>query len=116
MSRYDEALKGTGVSSAQFTLLRRLARLERASLTGLADSARLDRSTTGRNIRVLEKYELVQRSTGKDQREQIFELTPRGQQVLAEALPRWRRAQEDLEAELGEEKAREFRALLHAVS
>lgn len=115
-ARYDEALQPAGVSLAQFSLLRRLARLERASLTTLAADARLDRSTAGRNVRVLEKHGFVERTRGEDQREQIFTLTAAGREVMAHAYPLWRAAQQSLEADLGEERAGHLRALLHAVS
>jgi DNA-binding MarR family transcriptional regulator len=115
-SRYDEALEDAGVTLAQFSLMRRLARLGHASLTALAESARLERSTAGRNVRVLEKRDLVVRSTGQDQREQIFELTAHGQQVLLRALPLWQAVQNGIEAELGEGRAHDLRGLLHAMS
>lgn len=51
---YDEALAGFGVNVAQFSLLRHLQRLDRPSITTLAEAMGLERSTLGRNLRVLE--------------------------------------------------------------
>ncbi|WP_415923936.1 MarR family winged helix-turn-helix transcriptional regulator [Streptomyces sp. ID05-47C] len=114
--RYDNALRPVGITIAQFSMVRRLARLDRATLSAWADSVRLDRSTVGRNARVLESLDLVQRSTGRDRREHIFSITDHGRRVLADALPLWRAAQAELEAEMGEQRAQELRALLHSVS
>jgi DNA-binding MarR family transcriptional regulator len=114
-ARYDAALKPASVSVAQLTLLRRLNRLGQAAVTTLAAALYLERSTTGRNMRVLEKRGLVQRRTGKDQREQIFELTPLGREVLREAEPLWLAAQKQLESDMGREQARQLRELLHSL-
>jgi DNA-binding MarR family transcriptional regulator len=113
--RYDNAFKSIGITQAQFSMMRRLARLDRATLTAWAESVRLDRSTVGRNARVLESRGLVERSTGDDRREQVFSITDHGHEVMAASVPLWRAAQAEFEAEMGEQRAQELRALLHAV-
>jgi DNA-binding MarR family transcriptional regulator len=113
-ARYDLALKQASLTVAQFTLLRRLDRLGQAAVTTLAAVLYLERTTAGRNMRVLEKRGLVQRRVGEDQRERIFELTPLGRDALAEAVPLWRAAQEQLESDIGREKAHQLRELAHS--
>lgn len=112
---YDEALSEAGVGLAQFSLIRQLSRLGSATLTELAHSVELERSTTGRNVRVLEKMGLVQRTVGEDQRERVLELSEDGLRTLEIALPLWEGAQRTIEAELGLDGARGFRQILHAV-
>jgi DNA-binding MarR family transcriptional regulator len=114
-ARYDLALKPSSLSVAQFTLLRRLDRLGQAAVTTLAAALYLERSTAGRNMRVLEKHGLVQRRVGEDQRERIFELTPLGRDALAEAVPLWRAAQKQLESDMGRERALQLRELAHSL-
>ena len=65
---YDEALEGFGINVAQFSLLRHLRRLDQPSISTLAEAMGLDRSTLGRNLRVLEAEGLVALAEGQDQR------------------------------------------------
>lgn len=78
---YDEALAGFGVNVAQFSLLRHLQRLDRPSITTLAEAMGLERSTLGRNLRVLEADGLVALGEGDDQRNRVVLLTAAGKQL-----------------------------------
>ncbi|EPM0508664.1 MarR family winged helix-turn-helix transcriptional regulator [Pseudomonas putida] len=98
---YDEALAGFGVNVAQFSLLRHLQRLDRPSITALAEAMGLERSTLGRNLRVLEADGLVALGEGDDQRNRVVLLTPAGKQLLHVAHPAWEQAQKDLVERLG---------------
>lgn len=111
-SRYDAAVGNAGIGSAQFTLLKTLAAHEPLALTELGGRLRLDRSTIGRNVRVLEKAGLLQLGDGSDGRETAVALTAQGHSVLAAAAPLWEQAQQDLEGRLGKEGAASLRALL----
>lgn len=66
--RYDDALAAVGLGAAQFSLLRHVQRLGQPSISLLADAMGLDRSTLGRNLRVLEEQGLVQLGEGRDLR------------------------------------------------
>jgi DNA-binding MarR family transcriptional regulator len=79
---YDEALAGFGVNVAQFSLLRHLQRLDRPSITSLAEAMGLERSTLGRNLRVLEAEGLVRLADGDDQRNRLVLLTEAGRARL----------------------------------
>ncbi len=98
---YDEALAPLGINIAQYSLLRKIENARQLSLTELAKLCELDRSTIGRNAKVLERMLLVQTVPGKDQREATLELTDHGKQRLAESVPAWRTAQTRIEALLG---------------
>ncbi|MDD2090784.1 MarR family winged helix-turn-helix transcriptional regulator [Pseudomonas guariconensis] len=99
---YDEALAGFGVNVAQFSLLRHLQRLDRPSITTLAEAMGLDRSTLGRNLRVLEAEGLVKLSDGDDQRNRLVLLSATGEALLRAAHPAWEQAQRKLIERLGE--------------
>ncbi|ABY97188.1 TPA: MarR family winged helix-turn-helix transcriptional regulator [Pseudomonas putida] len=99
---YDEALSGFGVNVAQFSLLRHLQRLDRPSITTLAEAMGLERSTLGRNLRVLEAEGLVALADGDDQRNRVVLLTEAGTQLLRAAYPAWEQAQIKLVERLGE--------------
>jgi DNA-binding MarR family transcriptional regulator len=104
-ARYDAAVGATGIGTAQFTLLKTLAAHEPLALTELGAKLRLDRSTIGRNVRVLEKAGLLRLGEGADGRETAVALTKQGHAVLASAAPQWEQAQQDLEQRLGKEGA-----------
>lgn len=76
-----------------FRLLRRLEAAKSISITELAEIVGLDRSTLGRNLRVLRKQSLVEIGTGKDARSRHVSLTEVGRERLQEAVPLWQKAQ-----------------------
>ena len=113
---YDEALSPLGINIAQFSLLRRIERLQPVSMTDLARSAQLDRSTIGRNAKVLERRGLVGAGRGDlDQREATITLTEAGAGLLAEAGPVWSACQKAMEARLGPVKITALEEILRSV-
>jgi DNA-binding MarR family transcriptional regulator len=72
----------------------------------------LDRSTLGRNLRVLEGEGLVTLVEGEDHRNRVVLLTETGRERLAAALPAWEAAQQRLIEKLGAQKRETLLALL----
>ena len=114
-SYYDEALAPLGVNIGQFSLLRNINRVAPVSLTDLAARVELDRSTVGRNAKVLERMGLVAFGHGEDQREAMLTITEQGHAILTEGAPLWDGVQEDIETRLGPEKAKQLQELLSAL-
>lgn len=113
---YDDALASTGINIAQFSLLRRIARARCISLTELAREADLDRSTIGRNTKVLAKMHLIETKCGDDHREALIGLTASGEALLHQATPLWQTAQTEIEALFGGEPGgRQLQSLLTAL-
>jgi DNA-binding MarR family transcriptional regulator len=112
---YDEALVPAGVGVAQFSLLRRIERAETCSLTELARLAELDRSTVGRNVRVLGRLGLVVETASADQRETAIALTDAGREAVRRALPLWEAAQRRIEDVLGPSGAETLRSLVQTL-
>lgn len=110
--RYDDALASVGLGAAQFSLLRHVQRLGQPSISVLADAMGLDRSTLGRNLRVLEEQELLQLDEGRDLRAREIRLTEAGLQRIEQALPLWEQVQRELNARLGEDRRTELMRLL----
>lgn len=99
---YDAALAPVGLGVAQYGLLRKVERGGPLSLTDLSRLAELDRSTVGRNARVLAKAGLLQfDGGGDDRREARVALTDKGRDVLAQAATCWAGAQAHVEARVG---------------
>lgn len=113
---YDEALAPLGINIAQYALLRMVAARGSLSLTELGRIAELDRSTIGRNVRVLERMGLMR--TGRsadDHRESMVTLTAPGSDLLARARPVWDACQARIEARLGPQKVEALGAILAAL-
>ncbi|WP_069086460.1 MarR family winged helix-turn-helix transcriptional regulator [Pseudomonas sp. TCU-HL1] len=109
---YDDALADVGLNVAQYSLLKHVTRLDQPSITSLAESMGLDRSTLGRNLKVLEAKDLVQLEGGEDQRNRLVSLTPAGRASLDAALQAWERVQQEMGQRMGPEKRAALMALL----
>ena len=102
---YDAALEPSGLKITMFRLLRRISEAGQPTISELARIVDLDRSTLGRNLKVLERSGHVQLSGGQDERSKIVSLTAKGRTRFEKALPPWAKAQQTMRARLGDEKA-----------
>ena len=114
-ARYDDALAPVGLNLAQFSLLRNIRRHGPVSLTALGDIMELDRSTLGRNVRVLERGGLVEPAAGTDQRETVIRLSGQGERTLDHATPLWQDVQTHVQTRLGAGRLADLEALLGAL-
>ncbi|MCL6706708.1 MarR family transcriptional regulator [Pseudomonas sp. R2.Fl] len=94
---YDAALAPFGVNITQFSELRRIRRLQPISLTDLASELELDRSTVGRNAKVLQRMGLVATVEADDRRESALVLTGKARALLDEAATVWDEVQARVE-------------------
>lgn len=101
---YDACLQPTGLRMTQFRVLIAIARAKVVPLTLLADALVLDRTTLARNLKPLESLGLVVVEPGVDKRVREVRLTDRAYQLMEQALPLWREAQEQVKARLGQSK------------
>ncbi len=114
---YDDALAPLGINVAQFSLLGNVDRHEPVSLTSLGVILDLDRSTIGRNVKLLVARGLLIRGTGaQDSREATVRLSDAGRETLREARPVWTGAQRRIEAALGDEGTRSLHRLLDGLA
>ena len=113
---YDVALSGSGLTVTQFSQMYKIKSLEQPTLTVLAQSLGLDRSTLGRNISVLTKSGHVNIVVGTDARTRVLKLTAKGLRALKKAKPMWYQAQSSITARLGPEKHALLQALLTEVT
>lgn len=113
---YDAALAPTGLRVTQFSILLTLSARSPMTVNQLAAALVLDRTTLTRNLKPLERDELLATAPGEhDGRERLIALTPAGRARLAEAMPPWRAAQKAFERQIGKMKTTELRALLRSV-
>ncbi|MBT4963856.1 MAG: winged helix-turn-helix transcriptional regulator [Francisellaceae bacterium] len=101
---YDHALDSSGLRITQFTLLVALASTKAKTLTEIAESLVMDRTTLTRNLKPLEKMELISTVPSIDRRSKAYALTDKGREVFQKAFPHWEKAQNNMVKILGDEK------------
>ena len=97
---YDEALAPSGLKITMFRVIRRLSEADEPTITELAAIVDLDRSSLGRNLKVLERDGLVALDGREDERKKVVRLTTKGKAALARAKPLWLGVQRRMKAKL----------------
>jgi DNA-binding MarR family transcriptional regulator len=96
--RYDAYVRPYGVTATQLSLMGGIQMLPGSTVSALADERGFERTTLTRNLDKLETMGLVT-STAKG-RARVPALTRKGETLLDQLLPLWRKAQDELRAEL----------------
>ena len=96
--RYDAYVRPHGVTATQLSLMGGIQMLPGSTVSALADQRGFERTTLTRNLDKLETIGLV--SSLAKGRARVPALTPKGEALLKQLLPLWRKAQDDLRAEL----------------
>lgn len=99
---YDEALAGCGMTTAQFAILRHIARGGSVPLSRLADGLVMDRSSLYRALAPLEQRGWVAVSAGPG-KAKLASLTPAGKAAMAAGEGDWEAAQVRLVGAMGED-------------
>ena len=108
---YDRVLEPSGLKITMFRVLRRLSEVDEPTISELARIVDLDRSSLGRNLKVLERQNLVRLTEGKDERSKVVCLTHKGSTALEKAMPLWAKAQARMKIVLGSSKTTVFDVL-----
>ncbi|HET6281980.1 MAG TPA: MarR family winged helix-turn-helix transcriptional regulator [Polyangia bacterium] len=99
--RYDAHLRPSGLRATQFTLLVVLKNGGPQPQSRIAELLGMERTTLTRNLRPLLARGYVTYEVGEeDRRVRQIAITPAGTQTIARALPHWRKAQREIEAQL----------------
>jgi len=101
---YDKALQPAGITVTQLSQLNAVRQLQEPTVSQLAHATGLDRSTLGRNIRLLESMTLLTSQRGQDARTRTLSLTKKGGAALTRAAPLWANLQSQLAQKLGTQK------------
>ena len=113
---YDRSLRPTGLRGTQFFLLMAVRVLEPVPVTTLAKNTLMDRTTLGRNLKLLENRGLIEITQGDDQRVRKVSLTESGKKAMTTAIPYWKEAQERIEDGLGKQGLENLLGDLSAVT
>jgi DNA-binding MarR family transcriptional regulator len=101
---YDDALRGSGLKSTQFSLLAAASVAGAVPISRLAEEMAMDRTTLTRNLKPLETDGLLRIVAGADRRVRNVTVTPEGEALLQKAAPMWRDAQTRMIDKLGDER------------
>lgn len=100
---FDEALKPYGLTNGQFSLLMSLNRPEPPPIGAVAEVLAMDQTTLTAALKPLERRGLVERTANpNDKRSRLLVLTPAGLEVLAAAVPTWKRVHAGIDAALSD--------------
>ncbi len=102
-SAYAGEFRGTGLNPTKFTLLWALDRSGPISQRKLGELLALDTATLTRSLALLERAGLAQAQTGTDRRQTEWGITARGRRRLVAASHAWKRAQNRLREQLGDD-------------
>lgn len=101
---FDHCLESVGIRSTQFTLLIALSSTNAKTLTEIADSLVMDRTTLTRNLKPLERAGYITSLPTVDKRSKAYCLTEQGREVVNKAMPLWEAAQDNIVNLLSEER------------
>jgi DNA-binding MarR family transcriptional regulator len=97
---YDDELRGVGLRTTQYSLLRYLKYCGEVRQRDLGVLTSLDETTLTRNLRPLIDAGWAAIEPGEDRREKLIRITTAGAAKLREARPAWERAQERMRSRL----------------
>ena len=106
---YDRHLAAEGLTTTQYSMLAKLARLGPQPINALAAMMVMDRTTTTRAVRLLARDKLVAIAPGEDGRTRLVRITPAGERRTKSAAARWREAQKEFESGYGSRAAEQLR-------
>jgi DNA-binding MarR family transcriptional regulator len=93
---YDQSLKPSGVKITQFGILRLLAARPDLTTGDIANALAMDSTTLTRTLKIIKDSGWIDAAQGEDRRERRWTITQSGSSKIQEAIPLWKRAQEEL--------------------
>jgi DNA-binding MarR family transcriptional regulator len=113
---YDQFLAPSGLRANQFSILAKLDRLGPMTINVLAEAMVTDRTTLARNLKPLQRDELINiEASPSDRRAKELHLTKTGMKRLGEARKAWSQAQSRFEQTFGAKRTTNLRDMLRAV-
>ncbi len=99
--RYDAYARPFGITSTQFSLLGVIVASKQRTVSELAEARGFERTTLTRNLDRLEKMGLIDSRPAEHGNGRICRLTDKGEALVEQILPLWRKAQAEIREELG---------------
>ena len=99
---YDNFLQPSGLKITQFIMLMSVKILGPITITKLAQKLLMDRTTCTRNLKNLQKKNLINFEQSEDRRMKKIVLTDQGNEIIEQSIPLWEKAQNFLLDKVGE--------------
>ncbi len=99
--KFDDALKPTGLTITQFSMLMPLEGKGPMRISELADFQVIERTTLTRNLSVMEREGLVKIVPGDDKRTRVVQITGKGRKCMQAAVPIWNEMHQSVLSQLG---------------
>ena len=100
---YSRGMRNAPVRGPLFSLMAMIRKRGSANITALAHDVGLDRTTLTRNLKQLEHRGFIEISPATANRKEV-RLLPEGTHALETAVLHWRKTQDSVVKELGEER------------
>ena len=109
---YDRMLEESGITLNQYSILSNIHRIEPCSVAELSRKIRLERTTLVRNLKAMYLSNWIYDEAPPGNRKGRIRLTQAGIERIQEAKPLWKKAQNYIEKNLGEEKLKKLTEVL----
>jgi DNA-binding MarR family transcriptional regulator len=113
---YDKAMRPTGLTITQFTVLQALTLTGEVPQGKLGEILSMDSTTLTRTLNIMRKHVWIASRCGADRRERRLSLSPAGKAEFQRALPHWQAAQAQLHARIGNTRWNRLANLIHEVT
>ncbi len=114
---YDTKLAPCGIKSTQLMMLAAIERKGELTVNDLAQIMVLDRTTTGKNLKPMEREGYLNSAVSKaDRRSRSITLTAKGKAMLIRAYPLWKSAHDEFQRTHGAGFAARYRQMLREVT
>ena len=110
---YDNALKTSGLKITQYAILKYISILKKTNLKNLSIAMDYNRSTLGRNIRILERKKLIRFDKGKDKREVEITISNDGIKIFKIARQSWENINNQISENFGKNKIKMLEKILN---
>jgi DNA-binding MarR family transcriptional regulator len=100
---YDQALRATGLTITQLTILQVLSRTGEVSQGRLGEILAMDSTTLTRTLGIMRGRGWIAERRGEDQRERWLRLSRAGETKLTRATPDWEKVQSRLREQIGDQ-------------
>jgi DNA-binding MarR family transcriptional regulator len=115
--QFDEVFRPLGLNNWQFSLLISLKQSQPPTVNELAEELGMDRTTTTKNLRPLERRRLLRICRDKeDGRVRRIVLTNTGEKLLVSAVEHWQIANDAVSSKFKKQEFAELRSSLDRIS
>jgi len=112
---YDDAMRPLGLRVSQVNVLVAAGKMGVARPIELCEKLNLNVSTLSRNVERMKAKGWLETVDDEDGRAQPFRLTKAGEELLRQALPKWRSAQKKATEILGKEGIQQIRKAIQRI-